>query len=66
MEHLLGAHFEDRIGMSAHPHAARRDLAHQRIEIGTVSTLVNRIYPDEHAIERGELCAHGVEDASAS
>jgi len=52
--------------MSAHPHAARRDLAHQRIEIGTVSTLVNRIYPDEHAIERGELCAHGVEDASAS
>jgi hypothetical protein len=23
---------------------------------------VNRIDPDEHAIECGELCAHGVED----
>jgi hypothetical protein len=24
--------------------------------------LVNRVDPDEHAIERGELCAHGVCD----
>jgi hypothetical protein len=62
MEHLLGAHFEDHIGMGAHPHAARRDLAQQRVEIGAVAPLVNRIDLDEHAIERGELCADGVEN----
>ncbi len=62
MEHLLGAHFEDHIGMGAHPHAARRDLAQQCVEIGSVTPLVSRIDPDEHAIERGEPCAHGVED----
>ena len=48
--------------MSAHPDAARRDLAQQRVEIGPVAPLVNRVDPDEHAIERGELCAHSVED----
>ncbi len=48
--------------MGAHPDAARRDLAQQRVEIGAVAPLVNRVDPDEHAIERGELCAHGVED----
>ena len=47
--------------MGAHPGAARRDLAQQRVEIGAVAPLVNRVDPDEHAIERGELCAHGVE-----
>src|SRR6516162_460707 len=62
MEHLLGAHFEDHIGMGAHPRAAPRDLAQQRIEIGAISALVNRVHPYEHAIERGELCAHGVDD----
>src|SRR6516225_5353830 len=62
MEHLLGAHFEDHIGMGAHPRAAPRDLAQQRIEIGAVSALVNRVHPYKHAIERGELCAHGVDD----
>ena len=62
----LGAHFEDHIRMGAHPHTARRDLAQQRVEIGAVSPLVNRVHPYKHAIERGELCAHGVEDASAS
>ena len=43
--------------MGAHPDAARRDLAQQRIEIGAVAPLMNRIDPDENAIERGELCA---------
>ena len=62
MEHLLGAHFENHIGMGAHPHAARRNFAQQRVEIGAVASLVNRVDPDEHAIERGELCAQGVED----
>jgi hypothetical protein len=62
MEHLLGAHLEDHIGMGAHPDAARRDLAQQRVEIGAVAPLVNRIDPDEHAINHGELCAHSVAD----
>ena len=48
--------------MGAHPDAARRDLAQQRIEIGAVAPLVNRVDPDEHTIERGELCANGVEN----
>src|SRR5437588_8218126 len=48
--------------MGAHPHATRCDLAQQRIEIGAVASLVNRVDPDKHAIERGELCAQGVED----
>ena len=48
--------------MGAHPDAARRDLAQQRVEICAVAPLVNRVDPDEHAIERGEPCAHGVED----
>jgi hypothetical protein len=30
--------------------------------MGPVAPLVNRVDPDEYAIERGELCAHGVED----
>ena len=47
---------------AAHPDAARRDLAEQRVEISAVAPLVNRVNPDEHAIERGELCAHGLED----
>ena len=48
--------------MGAHPDAARRDLAQQRVEIGAVAPLVNRVDPDQHAIERGELGAHGVAD----
>ena len=48
--------------MGAHPHPTYRHLAKQRVELSAVATLVNRIDPDEHAIERGELCAHGVED----
>ena len=48
--------------MGAHPDAARRDFAQQRVEIGAVAPLVDGIDPDEHAIKRGELCAHGVND----
>jgi hypothetical protein len=48
--------------MGADPNAARRDLAQQRVEMGAVAPLVDRIDPDEHAIERSELRAHGVED----
>jgi hypothetical protein len=62
MQHLLGAHLEDHIGMGAHPDAACRDLAQQRVEIGAVAPVVNRVDPDEHAVKRGELRAHGVED----
>src|SRR4029077_187912 len=62
MEHLLGAHFEDHIGMGAHPHAARRDLTQQCVEIGAVTPLVNRIDPDEYAIKSGEPWARAVED----
>src|SRR5262249_45455449 len=38
------------------------DLAQQRVETGAIAPLVNRVDPDEDAIERGELRAHGVED----
>ena len=47
--------------MGAHPHAAARDLAQQRVELGAVAPLMNRIDPDEHTIERGKVCADGVE-----
>jgi hypothetical protein len=40
----------------------RRDLAQQRVKIGAVAPLVNRVDPNEHAIEPGEPCAHGVTD----
>ena len=40
----------------------RRDLAQQRVEIGAVAPLVNRVDPNKHAVECGKLCAHGVED----
>src|SRR5215211_543337 len=62
MQDLLGAHLEDYIRMSAHPDAARRDLAQQRVEIGTVAPFVDRVDPDEYAIECGKLSAHGLED----
>jgi hypothetical protein len=48
--------------MGAHPDAARRDLAQQRVEISAVAPLVNRVDPDEHANDCGELCAHGLQD----
>jgi hypothetical protein len=48
--------------MGAHPDAARRDLAQQRIEMDAVPPIVNRVDPDEHAIECDEPCTHGVED----
>ena len=41
------------------PLAESREAA---LEFSAVATLVNRIDPDEYAIERGELCAHGVKD----
>jgi hypothetical protein len=62
MQHLLGPHLEDHIGMGAHPDAAPRDLAQERVEIGAATPLVNRVDPDEHAIEHGELYARGVKD----
>jgi hypothetical protein len=62
MEDLLGAHLEDHIRMSAYPDASRRDLAQQRVEIITVAPLVDRVDPDEHAVERGKLSAHDLED----
>ena len=46
--------------MGAHPHAPRRDFAEQGVQFRAVATLVNRIDPNEHAIKRGEPCAHGV------
>ena len=48
--------------MGAHPDAARRNLAQQRIEFGSITPLVNWINPDEHTIDCGELCAHGAEN----
>ena len=48
--------------MGAHPDAARRDLAQQRVEIAAVAAVVNRVDLHEHAMERGESCAHGVEN----
>src|SRR5262245_65723766 len=46
--------------MGTHPDATRRHRAEQSVEARAVATLVNRIDPDEHAIKRGEPCAHGV------
>src|SRR5215831_946386 len=48
--------------MSAYPHASRRDLAQQRVEIGAVASFVDRVDPDEYAIERDKLCVHGLQD----
>src|SRR6516165_4404940 len=61
MEHFLSAHLEDYIGMGAHPHTLRRDLAQQGVKIDAVAPLMNWVDPDEHAIERGEVCAYFVE-----
>src|SRR5215207_819697 len=62
MEHLLGSHLEDHIGMSAHPDAALCNFAQQRVEIGAVASLMDRVNPDEQAIESGKLRADGVDD----
>ena len=48
--------------MGAHPNAALRDLPQQSVENGAVASLMNRVDPDEHPIERNQLSAHGVED----
>jgi hypothetical protein len=62
MEYFLGSHLLNHIGMGAHPDATRRDIAQQGVKIGAVAPFVNRVDPDKHTIEPGELCAHGVED----
>ena len=48
--------------MSTHPYAARRDFAQQRVEIGAVVPLVNRVHPDDHAADRSELRTHGMKN----
>ena len=45
MEHLLGAHLEDHVEMSADPNAARRDFAQQRVEMGAAAPFVNSGLP---------------------
>jgi hypothetical protein len=48
--------------MRHHPDAPRRDIAQQGVKIGAVAPLVNRVDPDKHTIEPGELSEHNVED----
>ena len=57
VEDFLHAHLEDHVGMRADPRAAGRDIAQQRIEHGARLAGVERIDPDEHAVDPEELVA---------
>jgi hypothetical protein len=48
--------------MCAHPDTVRGDFTQEGVEPGAVAPFVDGIDPYEHAIKRGELSAHGVED----
>src|SRR5262249_4687691 len=62
VENLLGAHLEDHVGMGAHPRPARRNVAQQGVEHGARPAGIERIDPDEHAVEAEELVAHLVRE----
>ncbi|GGI32767.1 hypothetical protein GCM10010987_71060 [Bradyrhizobium guangdongense] len=49
--------------MRAHPDALRGDVAQQGVEAGTVSTVLDRVDPDQHAIHSEQLLADGVREA---
>ena len=42
--------------MGADPDAARRDVAQQGVEIGAISPVLNRVNPDQHAIDASSCC----------
>ena len=58
VENFLHAHLEDHVGMRADPRAAGRDVAQQRVEHGARPAGVERIDPDQHAVDPEELLAH--------
>ena len=64
VEHVLDAHLQDDVGMRAHPRALRRNLAKQRIERRARLALMDRIDPDEHAVDGEQLIADRVGEKS--
>jgi hypothetical protein len=58
MQDLLYAHLEDDVRVRADPRTARRHIAQQRVKHRARLALVNRIDPDQHAIDLQELLAH--------
>lgn len=60
VEHVLDAHLQDHVGMCAHPWPLRRNVAKQRVEGLARLALMDRIDPDEHAIDGEQLIADGV------
>ena len=57
-EHLLGRQPRDHVRVGADPDAGPGDLAQQRVERRAVEPLLDRVHPDEHAVEAEQLIAH--------
>src|SRR5262245_48352234 len=57
MKDFLGSHLEDDVRVGAHPDALRGDVAQQGVKTGAASTVLNRVDPDEHAVQREQLFA---------
>src|SRR5262249_42012087 len=55
VEHLLGSHLHDRVGMRAYPRSRGCDLSKQRVERHAIEVAADRIDPDEHRIESGQV-----------
>ena len=62
IQYFLHAHFEDRVGVCAHPRTARRDVAQQRVEHNACLPLMQRIDPNQHTIHRHELIAYFIRE----
>src|SRR5690348_10153822 len=50
-QHLLRRHAGDHVRMSRYPDAALRDLPKERIELRAVEAFLDRVHPDEDAVQ---------------
>src|SRR5690242_16738183 len=48
--------------MGADPDTSRRYIAEESVQLHSVAPLVNWVDPDQHAVDRGKLTAHGLDD----
>jgi hypothetical protein len=58
VQDLLDAHFENHVRMRADPWTHGGDVAQQRIELLARLAVLDRVDPDQHAVDRRELRAN--------
>ena len=57
-QHLLGAHRVDDVGMGGHPDSGLGGLAEQGVELAAGGAVLDRVHPDQQAIQRQQLGAN--------